>query len=401
MCRPVTWKEHSRASKVGPSQRKGNHVPASIIAAPEALVDRARQQTGLSDYGADGWQEGLQRFLAAVPGDIGLDAIAASVIERTAVGRLVNRLRIEQWCAEHADAAAHGVDGPLLIVGLPRTATTALHHLLSVDTQFRYQRRWELLDPVPPPEVATESEDPRRLETKATAITHHISTVDGPIEDGPALGLNFGHQELGLPLPTYTRWWRTSDMTTTYAYHERVLRLLHSRRPPYRWLLKAPSYCFHLSYIAAQYPNARFLWTHRDPVVAIPSTCSVVRNAQELVVPSHRSDPNELGAFILEHFVESMRLATAARETLGEDRFCDIHQQDVEVRPIETVERIYEFTGLELNDKVRSAMETWTVENRRGSLGEHEYTPEMYGLTANGIREAFRDYVERFSAAAS
>jgi hypothetical protein len=113
-------------------------------------------------------------------------------------------------------------------------------------------------------------------------------------------------------------------------------------------------------------------------------------------MPSRRRDPAELGAFVLEHFVEGMRLATAGRKALGEDRFCDVYQQDFEQRPMETVERIYDFAGIALSGEVRSAMTKWSVDNRRGSRGEHPYTPEEFGLTADSIREAFGDYLERF-----
>src|SRR5262249_8457266 len=159
--------------------------------------------------------------------------------------------------------------------------------------------------------------------------------------------------------------------TSTYAYHERVLRLLHAYRPPYRWLLKAPAYCFHLREIAGQYPDARFLMTHRDPVVAFASACSVVREAQQNMVPSHRRDPAELGGFVLEHLVEAMSRAMSGRDALGEDRFLDVYQEDVEARPVDTVNRIYDFLKLPCTDEVRSGMESWTVENRRGSRGEH------------------------------
>jgi hypothetical protein len=376
-------------------------MPGSTIDTPEALVAQARQQTGLSDFGPDGWQAGLERLLAAAPVDIGNDAAVIATVERTALSRLVNRLRIEQWFAENASEARHQVEGPVVIVGLPRSATTALQYLLAVDPQLRYQRRWELVDPVPPPDLATESHDPRRLGATAAPNAQHIATVDGPIEDGPALALDFHHQDLGLPLPTYTRWWRTADATTTYAYLDRVLRLLHSHRPPYRWLLKAPLFCFHLTYIAAQYPDARFLWTHRDPVVAMPSACSVVRSAHQNVAPSYQWDPVELGSFVFEHFLAGILTAMTARDALGEDRFCDIYQQDVELRPMDTVKQIYDFLGLELTDTVQAAMTRWTGENRRGSRGEHRYTPEEFGLTAEGIREGFRSYIERFDSVAS
>jgi Sulfotransferase family len=371
-------------------------MSAWTIAPAELLVERAEQETGLSDFGPGGWQEGLEQLIAAVPSDIGTDTAAIEILERMFAGRLANRLRVEDWYAEHGSEANHGVEGPVVILGLPRTATTALQYLLAVDPQFRYQRRWEVADPVPPPRLASEDVDPRRLAATASQSVQHISTADGPMEDGPVLALNFHHQELGLPLPTYTRWWRTSDVTSTYAYHERVLRLLHAHRPPYRWLLKAPAYCFHLQEIAGQYPDARFLMTHRDPVIAFASACSVVREAQQMMVPSHRRDPAELGASLLEHLVEAMRRAMAARDALGEDRFLDVYQEDVEARPLATVNRIYGFLGLRLTDEVRLAMECWTVENRRGSRGEHRYSAEEFGCDQETVRLAFHDYLERF-----
>jgi Sulfotransferase family len=370
-------------------------MSVSTMVDPEDLTERARCATGLSDFGPDGWQIGLEHFVASARVDIGTNPSAVATVEAMAVGRLANRLKIERWYADHRGDPIDPVQGPVFIVGLPRTATTALHYLLAIDPQFRYQRRWEVADPVPPPDLATEAEDPRRLSATASLSVQHIATSDGPLEDGALLALDFHNQELGLPLPSYTRWWRCADMTSTYAYHDRVLSLLHSRRPPSLWLLKAPAYCFHLPQIASQYPQARFLMTHRDPVVAFASTCSVVQEARRLLVPSYQTDPVELGGFLLEHLVEATRRALSAREILGDHRFCDVHQADVEARPMETVERIYRFLGLPLSDDVRSAMEDWTVENRRGARGEHRYTAEQYGQTAETLREAFHEYIGR------
>jgi hypothetical protein len=371
-------------------------VSRSIIAAPDTIVAQAREQTGLTDLGADGWQEGLEHFLGAVDRDLGDDRVAAELVERTALARLVNRLRIEDWYHNHGDEAACQVEGPVFVIGLPRTATTALHYLLAVDPQFRYQRRWELTDPVPPPDIATEAVDPRRIGAHANPTAQHISTADGPTEDGPSMALDFGHQEFGFPIPTYTRWWRSRDLVTSYAYQDRLLRLLQSHRPPKRWLLKSPSYSFHLLQIAAQYPNGRFVWTHRDPVIAIPSACSVIQTSQESLIQSHRVDPAALGTFVVEHYIAGMSLAMAARTTLGESWFIDVQQSEVDAHPIETAQRIYDSLGLDLDHATCSAMARWSDENRKGARGEHRYSPDQFGLTAEQIRSAFRDYTERF-----
>jgi hypothetical protein len=303
---------------------------------------------------------------------------------------------MEQWYAEHGHEAAAPVQGPAVIVGLPRTATTALQFLLATDPQFRFARPWEVSAVFPPPDLATEVDDPRRLAATARSSVQHISSVDGPIEDGPLLSLHCHGQELGAPLFTYTTWWRTADMASTFAYYDRVLRFLHCRRPPHRWLVKSPLYLFHLTPMAQQFPDARFVFTHRDPARSLPSTCSTVVDAWRLVVPTVTVDPQDVGRFILEHYVVGMQRALAARDEIGEHRFLDVAQQEVQHDPIGTAERIYTFLDLELTDDVRTAIATFAAENQRGARGEHSYTPEEYGYTADGIRNAFADYLSRF-----
>ncbi|MFC5749835.1 sulfotransferase family protein [Actinomadura rugatobispora] len=369
-----------------------------MVSTSELLIDRARERTGLADLGPDGWQEGLDRLLAAVPVDIGSDPRAAEAIETIILGRLVNRLRIEHWYARHDEAEIPRVEGPVVILGLPRTGTTALHYLLAVDPRFRYLRAWESGDPVPPPVAATESDDPRRAAANGRGNVRHIKTVDGPVEDVGPLGLHFHNQDLLLPLPSYTRWWRDADLTSTFAYHERVLRLLHSHSASCRWLLKAPAYLFQVARLAERYPDVRFVMTHRDPAVALASACSTVASSQKGAVPARVQDPRDLGRDLLEHFAEGTLRAIAERRRLGEERFLDVGQHEIENDPLGAAERIYDFLGLALTAQVRAAMAAWAAANRRGDRGRHVYAPEDFGLSAERIRRAFGGYIDRFGA---
>jgi hypothetical protein len=362
------------------------------------LVARARQRTGLSDFGPAGWQEGFERLVAAVNSDVGDDARAVERIEEIIVGRLVTRLRVEAWYAEHGAEASHPVEGPLIIFGLPRTATTALNHLLALDPRFRYPRSWELADPVPSASGTPDTEDPRRPKQSRQAGLRHIATVDGPAEDGRIYALHFRNAEAVLPVPSYTKWWRTADHTTAFPYHERILRLLHSRRPPHYWLLKFPNYLFHLPEIAAQYPNARFVMTHRDPVAAIPSVCSVMADSRQRRIPHWSTNQATFGRELLAHFAEGMQRTITDRVVVGEDRFIDVSQHEMEIDAVGTAERIYDLAGLDLDDDLRGKMSQWAGENRRGSRGVHYYTTAEFGLTPEDIRAAFSDYLDAFGA---
>jgi hypothetical protein len=375
-----------------------------VIPDASTAIEEARRSTGLSDFGADGWQEGLERLLQAAGSDLTLDEASAARLQTVVGQRLANRLRIEDWY-HRQESEPPALDGLLVIHGLPRTATTALHYLLAQDPKFRYQRRWEISSPVPPPDVVSDADDERRLtairqgQSNMVSSAQHILELDGPSDDNVILGLDFHNQETGLPLPTYTRWWRASSLTTTYAYHERVLRLLHTGRPPYWWVVKAPYHNFHLDDMAAQYPEARFVMAHRDPAVSFPSACSTVLTAQRSALPNQAHDPVALGSFLLEHLTAGIGRAMTDRAVIGEDRFIDVSQKQLEADAVGTAERIYDFVGLELDSSIRASMGRWAANNRRGTRGQHRYTAEEYGLTTSEIRSAFADYIERFDVA--
>ena len=364
-----------------------------MSAKTDELLEWASQRTdGLTDLGPDGWQEGFEHLVAAIPVDLGDDEDAVRRIENIVVVRLVNRLRIEQWYADHGeDAAAHDIEGMLMILGTGRSGTTATHYLLAVDPQFRSLRKWEIIDPVPPPDAATERDDPRRPREPVRGNELHIATADGPTEDRRIHELSFRESGNPLGLRTYVKWWREADHTTKFTYHERVLRLLQSHRPPYRWLLKSPEDMINLEPLAAHYPQARFVVTHRDPLKVIPSVCSVIADSTRQRIPHWSFDPKTFGRDILEDFYDSARRGMASRVVIGEDRFLDVGQPELNADPLGIAERIYEFAGLELRPEVRTAMTSWTEQNQPGSRGAHTYTAEEFGLTDEEIRTKFAE----------
>jgi hypothetical protein len=362
-------------------------------ATAQELIDRATATTGLSDFGPEGWREGLEEMVAATAADVP-EGDATARVEDILVGKLVTRLRIEEWYAAHGDEAAHPVEGPLVIMGLPRTATTATHHLLSLDPQLRYLRTWERDQPLPPPDIATEPTDPRRVEPEQS--TMHIRTVDGPAEDGPLHTLDFRSAH-GLPLPSFEVWWKGNRHPTAFAYQDRVMRMLHSHRPPERWLLKYPSYAYQLDDILAQWPDAKLIWTHRDPVKLIPSTCSVTVDGYRRRIPDWEPDDwSKFGHDQLERFAGAARRGVESRERIGDDRFIDVGQKEMEASAIGVAERIYEFAGLPLSDEMRATIADWADKNAKGSRGAHTYSAEQYGLTDDEIREAFAGYLDKY-----
>ncbi|MCY3773871.1 MAG: sulfotransferase, partial [Gemmatimonadetes bacterium] len=61
------------------------------------------------------------------------------------------RLRAEQLFNENPDILEIDIGKIILIAGLQRTGTTALHRLLCSNPEFRFLYSWEMLNPLPEP----------------------------------------------------------------------------------------------------------------------------------------------------------------------------------------------------------------------------------------------------------
>ena len=363
---------------------------------PEAV-----EQAGVADFGPGDFREGLAAQLASLAEDGDLSERGAQVPIGAFRRRLVNRLEVEAWYAAHPEVDDLEVRGPVDINGLPRTGTTALANMLSLDPQFRSLRQWEQGAPVPPPIAGEEDTDPRRIEHQAEIEAHsaalkamHIFDINATSEDTEVLGMAFHGQQAILPVYGYQAWWRAADMRPTYEYHRRVVKLLQSRRPPNHWLFKAPHHNFHLEAIVAAYPEARFVMTHRDPVKAVPSWVSIC--SALLPEADGERDLHRLGQALGEHLRQGVEQAMAARGRLGEDRFLDVHHRRLIADPMGTVASVYDFLGLELTPDVARAIADWSERNRSGAHGQHRYTAEQFGLSEARLRSDFRTYTDHF-----
>ena len=371
------------------------------VIAPEDVMQAAVERAGSEDFGPDGFHEGLRRTLDAFA-DLPLTQEARQAAVGKVVLDLTNRLKIERWYKDHPEVEDEQIEGPVLVCGLPRTGTTATVGMMATDPRFRFLRVWEAMDSVPPPVRAEEDKDPRALAARERAQamdqSQHIVDPDGPEEDLVMLApLNMHSYHGAYPMPAdYIDWWADADFSSTYAYHRRVLKLLQSRRGPRLWLLKAPVHLFKLDAFAAEYPNAKFVWTHRDPARVIPSVSSLQYRLNAERCDEGVLDKLAYGPKFVDFWVDGISRALAARARIGEDRFVDVWNDDVVAKPIETFEALYDKLGFDFTPAVRSGLEDYNCRNARGAHGEHRYTAEEYGLTTDGIRLAFRDYVERF-----
>jgi hypothetical protein len=367
----------------------------------DQLLHEATVEAGLSDFGPGDFRAGLSVLLDSLEHDGDLDPATDATVVGDLRRRLVNRLEVERWYRELPETDDVVVRGPVDINGLPRTGTTALADMLSLDPQFRCLTGWEQTRPVPPPVAGKELEDTRRQEfvrmhedRSAQQKSMHIVEIDATMEDTEILGMAFHGQQMTLPVPGYRAWWRGADLTETYEYHLRVVKLLGSRKPPDLWLFKAPHHKFHLEALAHAYPDIRFVMTHRDPAKVVPSYTSLVST----IFPpaAGQRDLHALGAEVSDHLREGMAHAIEERACLGEHRFLDVQHRDLVADPRGTVRLVYEWLGLDLPDDVAKTIFAWQESHAMGADGSHRYTPEQFGLSADRIRSDYDFYIRHF-----
>ncbi|MHB8506974.1 MAG: sulfotransferase family protein, partial [Acidimicrobiales bacterium] len=348
------------------------------------------------------------RLVAALGAEATLTPLGEDILGMRLGMLLANRLRIEDVYRQNPAIDDERVDGPLFIIGLPRTGTTALSQLLARDRQIRSLRLWESSAPVPPPEEATQDSDPRIEETAGglaamyetfprMASLHH-ETATGPTECQDLLGMAFrtAHFDGMAHVPSYTDWVLACDMAPAYHFHRRVLRLLQWHCPPRLWHLKTPVHMLALDALDSFYPDARFLWTHRDPADVLGSVCSLVGYVRSWV--SDGDDSAELGPQQTALWSKALGRAMRFRQTVGEARFADVSFSSLNADPLSTIGAAYDRLGLELSDDSARRMREWSTENRQGAHGSHDYALEDFGITTDAVRERFRFFTDRFAA---
>jgi Sulfotransferase family len=376
----------------------------------DELEDGARAATGLEDFGSSYYREGLERTVDALNTEAGLTDLGRVIQHATISNALIQRLKVEDTYAQHPEIDGGVIGGPVFVIGLPRTGTTALSQLVAADPQFRSLRMWESQAPTPPPEAATQHNDPRIAQAEAglemlydmfpLMKTLYNSEATAATECQDLMGMSFRtfHFDGVVRVPGYLAWLMDCDMRETYTFHRRVLKLLQWHCPPVLWHLKTPVHMFALDALVEAYPNAKFLWSHRDPAKVMASVCSLIRYVRGW--SSDRDDAEELGAEQLDSWAEGVRRAMDFRNRVGDDRFADVAFGDLQADPVRTLQASYRSLGLTFTDASLGSVQRWAEEHKPGSRGAHDYNLADYGLTPEAVRERFADYLATYEASA-
>jgi Sulfotransferase family len=357
----------------------------------------ARAQTGLDDFGDDSFREGLEILVRSLRDEARLNATGEAVIYPRLVAHLVNRLQIEDWYVRHPETADVPLDAPLFGLGLPRTGSTALSFLLAQDPDVRYLRQWESSQPYPPPSTV-EGPDPRLRAVAGEQVgtrEHVPSDVNGPMECLDLMALDFKTQmyHAFARIPTYAAWVTDADLTSTYEYERRVLKLLQWGEEPRPWRLKTPAHMLWIEYLVRAFPDARFVMTHRDPTDVLLSVAGVYADIGGTFTDD--LDRDYIGRLNLEQWSTGIERVIKFRQDGSDERFYDIDFRAMQADPIGEVRGLYGWLGQPVSEQFEAGMRQWWEANAARREASQHSDPAAYGLDLDQVRPRFADYVIR------
>jgi hypothetical protein len=155
---------------------------------------------------------------------------------------------------------------------------------------------------------------------------------------------------------------------------------------------------FALDALVEAYPNARFLWSHRDPTKVLGSVCSLIHYTRSW--SSDRDDSVELGAEELERWWIAVRRAMEVRERIGDERFADVSFAELQTDPVGALAGALERIGVPFGDESRASVLKWAGSHEPGAHGTHSYELSQFGLDPHQIQERFAPYYAAFGVEA-
>jgi hypothetical protein len=381
-------------------------TPRQFAGSEELLYKAGSARAGRKFDGALAHCEGLEVLLSALDHSPALSPAGRDFTWDVLINSTAARIWAMNGWIERPDCLRKKIEDPIVIIGMPRTGTTALHKVLALDPQFQGLEHWLIEYPKPRPPRESWPEDPTYQAV--------VRTLTAKLEAGP--GLKMKHFEVAeevdecilllrhtfvsnfwgecVDLPEYDEWWMAQDEgKVAYPWHADILRLI-SADDDRTWLLKNPGHTWSIEALFANFPRARVIQTHRRMDRAFSSICSLVIEMRKLSAGPN-ADPNALGRRDLKVWGESLKRTMAFRDKHPEG-FIDIWHDDINADPIGVIRSLYRQLGLTLTAEVEKSMLAGIAARPERHHGAHHHTLEMFGVTPRDVEKAFGEYTARY-----
>lgn len=284
----------------------------------EELLRLAEERTGLSEWGDDWFLQPLTAWVDDLGSDH-LNATGRSFFTALAVRDLSRRLAVIDTLRRNPEIDEVEIPPIVYLTGTIRSGTTLLHNVVASHAKAKPLLRWELMEPIPPPDAATAATDPRIAQVQASIDKRrgtpieamHWVNADDPEECQWGF-IDFVSLLAGAAAGCMLHWAdfiRDADHTPVFENYRRLIKLLLWKNPPPEGgflALKAPQVADHLPAFSTVFPEARFLVTARDPYRVFTSGRSMVGGLVDTFIADGFEPPDAMPIERIERTLQAL-----------------------------------------------------------------------------------------------
>ncbi|HEX8756907.1 MAG TPA: sulfotransferase [Steroidobacteraceae bacterium] len=398
MAKGVLVDKEDRA--VEPSVFGRGRVPALDT---EEMVAAALKRARRDAFGDRSFMLPLQRLIASCNEESDLNRLGRNAVQFEIRRSLHNLLEFERRERAHPQVLARPIERPIFITGMPRSGSTFLHRLLVRDPSVAAPLSWRLVHPHPSA-AGRLGEGFHRAMVEAQFYlmrvlapelnTLHEVSAGEPEEctDITAQVFQSLRYDSVYRVPSYQSWLQHHGHVEAYRFHKRFLQHLDALAPGRRWILKSPDHVFALDDIRAVYPDAVWVFIHRDPVAVL---ASVARLTQVLRRPfAHSVDLAEIGQQVCASWLDgSQRMM---RASAASDSILHLHYREVISDPQKTVARLFRHGGHASSGDAAQRMRRWLGNRTNRRHRPRRYDLKSFGLDPEALRARFKPYTDTF-----
>lgn len=374
------------------------------------LIATAQKRSRLTDFGAGPHKDNLKRLMDALNNEAKLSPVGRRLTRGALISALSKQLKLQDWFTRFPEIAEQEIKSPIIIIGMPRTGTTIMHEVMALDTNSRIPLFWEISEPFPPPEKGTYQTDPRiKKEDWRQKISHYL--MPG-VENMHRMGAQLPQECVAITadmfasmlyhtvyrIPSYAKWLtQEADMTPSYQYHRRVLQLLQWRNPAKRWVLKSPMHLWSIETLLKEYPDAKLIQSHRDPLKIVSSLASMLPVMRSAF--SRDVDPESVANEWSEYCAIALNASLETRKSglIKPDQVIDIQFKEFMGAEEKAVKEIYSAFDLEFTSELEGRIRHYIASNPHDKHGGHKHSFKDTGLefeTERARVKAYQDYFE-------
>jgi hypothetical protein len=375
------------------------------------LMDQARKNSGLSDFGDLWFMEPLNSLVGFVNREGGLTSSNPYPVQMM-VRMLADRLQLVDFLKRHPDVVDEKLNVLGIIVAHARGGSTLTQRLLARSPQLTSTYFWELQAPIPLRDEAIGDPTPRKklgdegVQAWLNSMPEyrHMHPQDAQYHEEDMLindrcFLSFFYS-CHFNIPSYLPWMVEQDSTRAYEEFKLFLKVLQYKQPHRNgkpWMLKSLQHSLSLGLrnMFKMFPEAVALITHRRMDQVIPSLCSV-QSVHIRASSSDSFDRREMGHRLIPLLKAAMEDMIAVRKEMPANKFVDIQYRDTLTDPMGTYRKGLEGMGLTVTTEDLHEASTWMAKNGRDTHPPHPYTPEDFGTSAAELSEIFKFYHDAY-----